>query len=72
MGEITTIGLKGIISKTENIFLVFIAFLKSTQNLSNFEKKDQLHSLNISEVIDSGKCGYFNVPKLLFQNTFRH
>ena len=71
MGEITTIGLKGIISKTENIFLVFIAFLKSTQNFSNFEKKDQLHSRNVLEVLDPDKCGYFNVTKLLFYNTLR-
>ena len=33
---------------------------------SHFQKKDQIHSLNISEVIDSEKCGYFNARKLLF------
>ena len=36
-----------------------------------FENEDQLHSLNISEVIDSEKCGYLNARKLLFQNTLR-
>ena len=45
---------------------IFIAFLESTQIFAQFEKKDQLHSLNISEVIDPYKCGYFNARKLLF------
>ena len=31
----------------------------------HFEKKDQLYRLNILKVIDSKKCGYFNVSKLL-------
>ena len=36
----------------------FIAFLQSPQNSAHFEKKkDQLHSLNISELIDPEKCG---------------
>ena len=37
----------------------------------HFEKKGQLYSLNISEVRDSKKCGYFNDRKLVFQNTLR-
>ena len=37
----------------------------------HFEKKDQLYSLNISQVSDSWKCGYLNARKLLFQNTLR-
>ena len=45
---------------------IFIAFLESRKNLAHFEKNDQLHSLNNSKVIDSEKCGYFNVLKLLF------
>ena len=32
----------------------------------NFEKKDQLHSLNILEVIDPEIYGYFNARKLFF------
>ena len=44
----------------------FISFFESTQNFAQFEKKGQFHSLNISKVIDSDKCGYFNVRKLLF------
>ena len=31
---------------------ILIAFLDSTQNFAHFQKKDHLHSLNISEVID--------------------
>ena len=30
----------------------FIAFLKSTLNLEYFEKKDQSHSLSITEIIN--------------------
>ena len=37
----------------------------------HFQKKDQLYSLNISEVTDSEKFGYLNARKLLFQNTLR-
>ena len=36
----------------------------------HFEKEDQLHSLNISEIIDSEKYRFLNVRKLPFQNTF--
>ena len=37
----------------------------------HFEKKDQLHSLNTSEVIDSEKCCYLNARKLFFPDTLR-
>ena len=33
---------------------------QSTQNSAHFETKDQLHSLNILEVIDPEKKGSFN------------
>ena len=36
----------------------FNTFSQSTQNFSHFEKKYKVNSLNISEVIDSEKCGY--------------
>ena len=45
---------------------IFVAFLESTQSFAHFEKKDELHSSNIFEVIDPNKCGFFNVRKLLF------
>ena len=31
-----------------------------------FKKKDNFHSLNISEVIDSEKCSYLNAKNELF------
>ena len=43
-----------------------IAFLKFTQNFGHSEKEDQLHSLNISKVIDLEKYSYFNARKFLF------
>ena len=36
----------------------------------HFENKDQLHSLNISKVIESDKYGYLNARKLPFWNNF--
>ena len=44
----------------------FIAFWQSTQNFVGFEEKDQLDSLNISDVFEPEKCGYFNARRLLF------
>ena len=38
--------------KQRTFFAIFIVFLESTQNFAHFERKDHLHSLNISEVID--------------------
>ena len=66
MTEIPAKGSNVIIKKKENISSTFMAFLESTQNFTHFQRKDQLYSLNISEVIDSEKCGYFNARKLQF------
>ena len=55
--------------KRKIIFAVFIPILKSAWNFVYFKEEDQLHSLNISEVIDSDKCSYLNAKKQLFQNT---
>ena len=57
--------------KVKIVSQIFFAFLKSTENFAYFQEKDQLHSLNILEVIDSERCGYLNARKLLFQNTVR-
>ena len=54
--------------KPETLSDIFIAFLQSPENLAHFEKKYQLYRLNISEVIDSEKCGYLNSQNLSFQN----
>ena len=39
----------------------FIAYLKCPSNLEDFEKKDEIPSLIISEIIDSERVGYLNV-----------
>ena len=46
-----------------------MTFSPSPQNFPHFQRKDQLHTLNISRVIDSEICGCYNVRKFLFQNT---
>ena len=48
---------------------IFIEFFKSTWIFEHFERKDELHSLNISEVIDTEECGFLNSRKLLLQKT---
>ena len=40
---------------------IFIAFLKLTSSLENFEKEDEPSSLSIPEIIDSTGCRYLNV-----------
>ena len=47
----------------------FIAFLKCAWNLQYFEKNDEFHSLIISEIIFSERGCYWNVYKVLLQNT---
>ena len=66
MGEITATDWNGIMSKRKNIFWFFIGVCESTKNFTHFEKKEQLQSLDISEVKYLEKCGYFNARKLLF------
>ena len=39
----------------------FIVFLECASNLEHFEKKDELPSLVISEIVDSETVGYLNV-----------
>ena len=55
--------------KRKTVPAICIAFLQSTRNFVHFGTGDELHRLNIWEVIDSEKCGDLNAPKLLFQNT---
>ena len=56
--------------KPKTFSLIFISFLKSTWNFHHFGKKDELHSVNILEVIDTEECCLLNGGKLLLQNTF--
>ena len=39
----------------------FIAYLECGSNLEHFEKKDELPSLVISEIVDSETVAYLNV-----------
>ena len=43
---------KADISETENFSGFFMTFLKGTLNSKYFEKKDQSHSLSITEIIN--------------------
>ena len=49
----------------------FIAFLKSTLNFDYFERKDQCHSLSISEIINCETGSYLNVQKVIFHATLQ-
>ena len=44
-------------------------FLKSTSNWEWFEKKDQSHSLSITEIIHCETGSYLNVQKSIFHGT---
>ena len=49
-------------SQKQKIFSgFFIEFLKCAWNLEHFQKKDELSSLIISEIIDAERRGYLNV-----------
>ena len=62
----TTLSLK------QKIFSAFfIAFLESTWNGENFQKKGESSSLSISEIIVSKRGGYLNAWKALLHNSFR-
>ena len=62
-----------LLSEKRRTFAVFsIAFLESTQNFSHLQKKDQLYSFIVWEVIDPEKCGSSNAHNLLFSNTLPH
>ena len=47
----------------------FIAFVKSTLNLEYFGKKDQSHSLSITEVINCETGSHLNDQKAIFHPT---
>ena len=55
--------------KTCSRFL--IAFLKSTLNLEYFEKKDQSHSLSITEIINCETGSSLSAQKDIFHATLR-
>ena len=55
--------------KTFSRFL--IAFLKSTLNLEYLEKKDQSHSLSITEIINYETGSNLNMKKAILHATLR-
>ena len=55
--------------KTCSRFL--IAFPKYALNLDYFEKKDQSHSLTITEIIKCETGSYLNVQKVIFHATLQ-
>ena len=60
------------LSLNKNIFSAFcIAFLESTWNGENFQKKGDSSSLSICEINDSKGGGYLSAWKALLQNSFR-
>ena len=57
--------------KTQTFSGFFVTFLKSTLNFEYFEKKDQSHSLSISEIINCEKGNYLNVQNGIIYATLR-
>ena len=45
--------------------------MKSTLNLEYFEKKDQPHSLSITEINNCKRTSYLSVEKAIFHATLR-
>ena len=50
---------------------LLIAFPKYALNLDYFEKKDQSHSLTITEIIKCETGSYLNVQKVIFHATLQ-
>ena len=60
------------LSQKQKIFSeFFIAFLKCAWNLEHFQKNDEYPNLIIPEIIYAERRGYWNVWKVLLQNTIR-
>ena len=55
--------------KLKRICIFFIVCLEFTLNFEYFEKKNELHSVRISEVIDFERRAYLNALKVLFLKT---
>ena len=55
--------------KLKTFSRLLIAFLKSTLNLEYLERKDQSHSLSITEIINCETGSYLNVQKAIFHAT---
>ena len=60
-GEFTATSSNADISKTKNFFCIFYCFTEITLNLEYFEKKDQSHSLSITEINNCRTSSYLCV-----------
>ena len=49
----------------------FVAFLESMLNLEHFQRKDQSHSLSITEIGNCQTGTYLNLQKAVFHTTLR-
>ena len=58
-----------LIQKQKTFSEFFSAFLKATLNFEHFAKKDDPNRRCISEITDSEKGDYINVPNVQFQTT---
>ena len=59
-GEFIANPSNAIIKKSKSVCGIFITFFESKLNLEHFQKNNEPHSLCISEIIDSERCGYLN------------
>ena len=55
--------------QNQKYFLTILLYFWNLDNILSNLKKNQLHSLHISQIIDYEECGYLNALKLPFQNT---
>ena len=60
------------LSETETLFLLFYGISRMYVKFGVFrKKKDQSHSLSITEIINCETGSYLNVQKAIFHATFR-
>ena len=55
--------------KSKRICIFFTVCLEFTLNFEHFEKKNELHSIRISEIIDFERRAYLNPLTVLFLKT---
>ena len=59
------------ISKTDNFFSIFYYVSEMNVKFQVFSKKNQSHSLSITEIINCETRSYLNVQKAMFHATLR-
>ena len=66
MREVPATGSRLLFQKRRTFSGIFLVFLESSKKFFDFEKKDHLQSLSISEILHPEKFGFFDARKLLF------